>query len=286
MTKLKNITRIAYKREPEKGERGAIPRVSTWQPDKTYYAGAEGETFADFVYYMGLYYRCTTTHTSTSSVTPYASINTLKDGKWDIESNFELIATKVAFVGDGGEGWIIDNGEITHTSGKLSLTKDGCIKASNGNFEVDSEGNVYAKSGVFEGFSKTKFIGFTAGATKISHGVYKVSDNFNLIADGGDYSSYSVVLRLPDDASYVGAVLNVYDYPVKTRSSPTLSIEGTMLCQSSVNSYSFVPISKITAPIGGLIQFIGVPHLGGCAWMISIVQMPSAYIDDDYNSKV
>lgn len=142
MTKLKNITRISYKRDPEKGERGAIPRVSTWQTGKTYYAGAEGETFVDFVYYDGLYYRCTTTHTSTSSVTPYASINTLKDGKWDIESNFELIATKVAFVGDGGEGWVIDNGEITHTSGLISLSKDGSIVTSNGRYTVDNTGKL------------------------------------------------------------------------------------------------------------------------------------------------
>ncbi|MBR6631839.1 MAG: hypothetical protein IKK89_07840 [Alistipes sp.] len=142
MTKLKNITRISYKRDPEKGERGAIPRVSTWQPMKTYFAGAEGETFVDFVYYDGLYYRCTNTHTSTSKTTPYASINTLKDGKWDIESNFELIATKVAFVGDGGEGWVIDNGEITHTSGLISLSKDGSIVTSNGRYTVDNTGKL------------------------------------------------------------------------------------------------------------------------------------------------
>ena len=142
MPKLKNITRIAYKRDPEKGERGAIPRVSTWEPNKTYYSGSEGETFVDFVYYEGLYYRCTKTHSSTSSVTPYASINTLKDGKWDIESNFEMIATKVAFVGTGGEGWIIDNGEITHTSGLVSLSKDGSIVTSNGRYTVDNTGKL------------------------------------------------------------------------------------------------------------------------------------------------
>lgn len=142
MPKLKNITRIAYKRDPEKGERGAIPRVSSWEPNKIYYSGAEGETFVDFVYYDGLYYRCTITHTSASSETPYASINTLKDGKWDIESNFEMIATKVAFVGNGGEGWIIDNGEIRHTSGLISMSKDGSIVTSNGRYTVDSTGKL------------------------------------------------------------------------------------------------------------------------------------------------
>lgn len=154
MTKLKNITRIAYKRDPEKGERGSIPRVSTWEPNKTYYSGARGETFVDFVYYDGLYYRCTKSHTSTSSVTPYASTNT-KDGKWDIESNFEMIATKVAFVGKGGEGWIIDGGEIVHTSKKIRLASDGSITTNEGRFMVDASGRlvcdeVYIKDSTLE----------------------------------------------------------------------------------------------------------------------------------------
>lgn len=155
MTKLKNITRISYKRDPEKGERGAIPRVSTWQPMKTYFAGAEGETFVDFVYYDGLYYRCTTTHTSTSKTTPYASINTLKDGKWDIESNFEMIATKVAFVGENAEGWIIDNGEIRHTSGEISLSLDGSIETNSGRYRVDSTGKLICEEAEIKNSSLT-----------------------------------------------------------------------------------------------------------------------------------
>lgn len=53
-----------------------------------------------------------------------------------------MIATKVAFVGDGGEGWIIDNGEITHTSGLISLSKDGSIVTSNGRYTVDNTGKL------------------------------------------------------------------------------------------------------------------------------------------------
>lgn len=155
MTKLKNITRISYKRDPEKGERGAIPRVSTWETGKTYYSGAVGETFVDFVFYDGLYYRCTATHTSTSSATPYASINTLKDGKWDIESNFELIATKVAFVGENAEGWIIDNGEIRHTSGEISLSLDGSIETNSGRYRVDSTGKLICEEAEIKNSSLT-----------------------------------------------------------------------------------------------------------------------------------
>lgn len=281
MAKLKCITRISHKRNPEKGERGAISRITDWAEGVVYCSGASGETFVDIVYYGGLYYRCTTTHTSTSNTNPYTSIQA-GSKLWTTESNFALIATKVAFVGEGADGWIIENGQMTHTSGKLAITKDGCIRASNGNFEVDSEGNIYAKSGTFEGFMRTNFEGFTAGAKKISNGVFEVSDKFNLIADGA--YGYEVLLRLPTDAKYIGAVLNVYDHPIKTRSSPILSIEGVMLWSGSLSSTfgGFDPISKITAPNGGLIQLIGVPLVGECAWMISTLQMPAAYMNDDY----
>lgn len=283
MTKLKNITRIAFKRDPEKGERGAISRVTDWAEGVVYCSGASGETFADIVYYSGLYYRCVKTHTSTSNTNPYTSIQSGGE-LWTVASDFALVATKVAFVGEGAEGWIIENGQMTHTSGKLSLTKDGCIKASNGNFEIDADGNIYAKSGTFEGFMRTNFEGFSTGATKISDGVYKVADKFNLIADGG--WSYEVTLQLPSSTEYIGAVLNVYDHPIKTRSSTILSVEGTMFWSGLVSDYGFNPISKITAVNGGLIQLIGVPYLGECAWMISTLQMPGAYINDDYTITV
>lgn len=141
MTKLKNITRIAYKRDPEKGERGAIPRIRQWQVRVRYLAGGEGETFIDFVYYEGQYYRCLTTHTSASMTNPYASVSD-NNGLWDIENNFDLVATKVAFVGNGGEGWIIDNGEIRHTSGEISLSLDGSIETNSGRYRVDSTGKL------------------------------------------------------------------------------------------------------------------------------------------------
>lgn len=141
MTKLKSITRIAYKRDPEKGERGAIPRVTKWQPLRLYYSGADGETFVDFVYFDGLYYRCVTTHTSSTAINPFASVQA-GEKRWEVESSFELIATKVAFVGDEGEGWIIDNGEITHTSGLISMSKDGSIVTSNGRYTVDNTGKL------------------------------------------------------------------------------------------------------------------------------------------------
>lgn len=234
MNKLKNITRIAYKRDPEKGERGAISRVSTWQPNKTYYAGVEGETFVDFVYYDGLYYRCTTTHTSTSSVTPYASINTLKDGKWDIESNFELIATKVAFVGDGGEGWIIDNGEITHTSGLISLSKDGSIVTSNGRYTVDNTGKLICEEAeikdstlervVISGSMRSPFVSYD-GAWNWDSADTEADLHDNLSMPGG--GSFTLAADFPWGAKNNGRIVTIVNYKYNgSETSGKLSIRA------------------------------------------------------------
>lgn len=144
MTTVKNITRISYKKDPEKGERGAIPRVRDWGPGVQYMSGSAGEMYADYTYYDGLYYRCLVAHTSSSASTPYALVQA-NTGMWTIETNFQMIATKVAFIGEGGSGWIIDGGVIYHSSGKIALNADGSITTQNGKFSVDTEGHVYAE---------------------------------------------------------------------------------------------------------------------------------------------
>ena len=233
MTKLKNITRIAYKRDPEKGERGAIPRVSTWEPNKTYYSGSEGETFVDFVYYYGLYYRCTKTHTSTSNVTPYASTNT-KDGKWDIESNFEMIATKVAFVGKGGEGWIIDGGEIVHTSKKIRLASDGSITTNEGRFMVDADGRlvcdeVYIKDSTLErvvvkGSMRSPFVSYD-GAWNWDDADTEADLHDNLSMPGG--GSFTLAADFPWGAKNNGRIVTIVNYKYNgSETSGKLSISA------------------------------------------------------------
>jgi len=234
MTKLKNITRISYKRDPEKGERGAIPRVSTWETGKTYYSGAVGETFVDFVFYDGLYYRCTTTHTSTSSATPYASINTLKDGKWDIESNFEMVATKVAFVGNGGEGWIIDNGEITHTSGLISLSKDGSIVTSNGRYTVDNTGKLICEEAeikdstlervIISGSMRSPFVSYD-GAWNWDEADTEADLHDNLLMPGG--GSFTLAADFPWGAKNNGRIVTIVNYKYNgSETSGKLSISA------------------------------------------------------------
>lgn len=143
MTVVKNITRISYKKDPEKGERGALPRVSSWAPGKTYYSGNVGEVYVDYAYYDGVYYRCKITHNSDGTNTPYALVQ-MNSGIWEIETGFEMVATKVAFIGSEGSGWILDNGIIYHSSGKIALNANGSLSTSNGKFIVDADGHVYA----------------------------------------------------------------------------------------------------------------------------------------------
>jgi len=270
MAALKQITRISYKRNPEKGDpgpRGAQPRVRPWEEGLEFFCGAEGELYDDRAYYGRLYYHCLKSHKSTSANNPYASVQA-KDGVWEVDSSFRFMATSVGFIGEGADGWIIDNGVITHTSGKLSLTKEGAIVSSNGKFKVDAEGNLYAESGTFAGFLKVNFTSFTAGAKKITNGVYEVSDNFNLIANGS--SNFAVTLRLPSAAKFSGCVLNVYDTPIKTRSSATLSITGTMYWDGRISdSGGLGTTTKITLPRGGFVQFIGVPELERTVWIVT-----------------
>lgn len=272
MSAIRQITRISYKREPEKGERGAQPRVRAWNEGLDFYCGAEGELYDDRAYYNHLYYHCLKSHKSTSANNPYTSVQK-KDGIWEVDSSFSFMATSVGFIGEGADGWIIDNGVITHTSGKLSLAKDGSIVSSNGKFKVDVDGNLYAESGTFAGFLKVNFTLFSAGAKKISDGIYEVSDNFNLIADGGN-GAYSVTLRLPTAAKYAGCVLNVYDTPIKTRSSNTLSITGTIYWEGRISTTEgLATTTRLTFPRGGFVQFMGVPSsTSTTVWVVTSIQ--------------
>lgn len=218
MKGVKGITRIVLKREAEKGERGAIPRVGSWQPSKIYYAGASGEQFVDFVYYDGLYYRCLTTHTSESSNTPYALVQS-NAGIWNVENNFEMVATKVAFVGNGGEGWVIDNGVIYHTSGQISLSADGSIITQNGKFKVDENGVLHCKEAQIErstltdvymkGTIRSPFMEYEADWGTNNPTAMDLYDNIS--ADGG-IGGLSLASEIPWTPSQNGRTLTIVSY--------------------------------------------------------------------------
>lgn len=151
MIKAKHITRIAYKQLPEKGERGergAIRRITEWTGDSQYYSGADGEPYEDVVIYDGVYYQCLKSHVSNGHATPYMIVNG-GGNLWEVTTQFKFVCTKGLFIGSNSQGWIADAGRLYHTSGKIELSEDGSIMTSNGNFKVDQNGNMVAKSGTF-----------------------------------------------------------------------------------------------------------------------------------------
>lgn len=286
MIKAKHITRIAYKQPPEKGDpgaSGAIRRTSEWAGNVQYYSGAPGEEYQDIVLYNGAYYQCIKTHVSNANATPQMQVGST-GSNWGLMSGFKAIATKVIFVGDGISGWIIDNGRIYHSSGLIELNADGTIQTSNGKFSLDKNGNIVAMSGTFSGFLKIPFKSFADGASYLGNGVYRVSNNFNLYSDGY-MVGYEIGLQLPAAASFSGTLLTIYDSPVKTKSSPVL----TITCQSGASiyhpskkgTYGLSPVSSIRCERGGLIQLLAVNLYGGgdyCSWVVVSDVMPDAII--------
>lgn len=149
---LKHITRIAYKQPPEKGdkgERGARTRQIVWAAGIEFYSGADGEAYADFAYYNGQVYQCTKHHTSSSNETPYDSVEN-NTGYWRLVPSFANFSTKVLLLGTGKEGWIMDEGVIKHTSGKIQLMADGSIRAAGGETIVSKDGLFTTKGAVIE----------------------------------------------------------------------------------------------------------------------------------------
>lgn len=283
--KAKVITRIRFKQPPEKGEkgeRGAIRRVSEWKAGITYYSGAAGEPYQDMVYYKGIYYLCEQSHISNANATP-SQLVSWGAPLWSVASDYNFVCTKGLFIGDGDQGWIADEGRIYHTSGLIELAADGSIKTSNGAFKVDRNGNMIATSGTFSGFLKIPFKSFQEGATSLGNGLYRVSNNFNLYS-GGVPINYEIKLQLPSAGSYDGTLLTIYDNPVKTRSSPVLIITcqaGASIYHPSMKGdYGLRPASQIACTRGGLIQLLAVGVYGGdyCNWMVVSDIMPDAEI--------
>ena len=150
---------------------------------------------------------------------------------------------------------------------KFVVTVDENKKA-----KVTVNGEINATSGTFEGFLKIPFKTFGEGA--IQDPVtkeYIVSDYFNLKADGDRTEDYLYIINLPTDGKYVGTVLTIYDYPVKTRSSAAVQIKGKMYHPLNVGDYGLKLTTEINMGRGGTIQFlaVGEPIDGGnCVWQV------------------
>lgn len=244
---IKHITRIAYKRSPEKGdkgERGASIRQLVWDEGIEFYSGADGEEYEDFAFYGGSVYKCLIHHIA-GDETPYESVES-GDGLWCLVPSFENFATKVLLLGNGKEGWVMDKGVIKHTSGKIQLTADGQISAGGNTFTVDKDGNMVAKSGTFGNL--------TIGSTKTQHPCLKGTVSYD------EHEEHSIEIS-PEgfrlSASVDGEEVEAFDFMpyyyadmydrnesfrLKMRPGTSMSIEGGMIaglrpliCMSSAN---------------------------------------------------
>ena len=125
-----------------KGDRGPKTRISEWSSDSVEYLnGSDGDEFWDIVYYRdtatgkGGYFGCKADHTSSNSKKPVPlvgangewSVN-LNDDYWVYYPNYDFVATKVLNIGEGLQGWVIDEGKIQHTNSSVTLTSAGTIE--------------------------------------------------------------------------------------------------------------------------------------------------------------
>lgn len=215
--------------------------------------------------------------------------------------------------GPYADGWLTNAFSKTAISGGLALTGNIFAADSNGNvtagmmggnvenkndirffaggvtpenapFRVYEDGNLIAKSGVFSGFLRMPFKTFDEGATfNKSDYTYTVSNCFNLNSAARNQSGpYQVTLKLPNSPDYSGAVLTIFDSPVKSKSSPELIItceSGAYIYHpSKKGTYGLDPANSISCPRGGIIQFVGVETYGYTNWFIITDMMPDAVV--------
>ena len=210
------------------------------------------------------------------------------------------------------DGWLTNAFSKTVISGGLALTGNIFAADSNGNvtagmmggnienkndirffaggvtpenapFRVYEDGNLIAKSGVFSGFLRMPFKTLDEGATfNKSDNTYTVSNCFNLNSYANNKSGlYQVTLKLPNSSDYSGAVLTIFDSPIKTKSSPELIItceSGAYIYHpSKKGTYGLDPANSISCPRGGIIQFVGVTY-GYTYWFVITDMMPDAVV--------
>lgn len=160
----------------------------------------------------------------------------------------------------------------------------GGVTPENAPFRVYEDGNLVVKSGVFSGFLRMPFKTFDEGATyNSSDHTYTVSNCFNLNSYANNWSgSYEVTLKLPNIPDYSGAVLTIFDSPIKTRSSPTLVItcepDTYIYHPSKKGTVGLEPVTSISCTRGGIIQFVGVETYGYTYWFTVTDMMPDAVV--------
>lgn len=263
MTALKKVTRIAFRRDPEPGERGArgaTPRIRDYVVDVEYQAAEEGDEFQDWVFYEGQYYKCCKTHTPTGDQNPFDEIGHGYD-TWELESNFQLVATKVMFAGEGSTGWLIDKGRIYHSSGKAQFAAGGDMEWGE-NFKLSIDGVMNALAGVFSGRLQMKFQQIS------NYHTLTLEDSSSIWLQG---IMITAELNLPESDDFDGWMLSVFCYPRISKMDGDAVISGRIWCPHKTtgtpgSSLDLYYASQMFMSNGGFVQLIYSKY-SGC-WIL------------------
>lgn len=163
---------------------------------------------------------------------------------------------------------------------------EGIENAAQATTRIYEDGHVEMGTGVFSGYTRVPFKSLYEEGTDWDETTqkYTVNRNFNLVTMGQRYLGYYIVwINLPTSADYIGSVINIYDCPVRTRSSANVIIatdddESGILCSLGVDEtgLSCGTIQQVEC-YGGLVQLIAVPSIYSekCWWMVSYNTMLS-----------
>ena len=294
MTILKNISRISWKKDPEPGkpgERGAIARPRKFQIGLEYLSGAPGEEYIDYAFYNGVFYRCLISHIATGDETPFDEVQHGYD-TWRVENDMDFLSVRCLIVGDDGEGWIMENGQIRHTSGKVILGSDGSANYNN-KCTISPDGEIHAQVGIFEGYLRTNFVHLSEsdavygshitinGYQSIYRSGYKPQTDLNLITEGA-------TIILPSTPEYVGAIITICanNYPPYTKapSVPTVVYSGQKAAFRRPDAYETLEEAQdafdngyteeyVVSWVAGIKRFLGLPYVyngivQGVRWVI------------------
>lgn len=162
----------------------------------------------------------------------------------------------------------MDSTSITIQAEKIKL--EGAITA-NGNVFINEDGTIVANGGVFNGFIQFPFKWTTESdaipiSTTPGNYRYKLNKDMNLMAQ-------ALTLVLPNDASYNGAVVNVFNnvFPPWTYSSMTMFANVVREDGKAIYEVTTIQSTGYTAPTqiviaGNLFQFICVVHDDSVDW--------------------
>ena len=248
----------------------------------------------DFAY-IGAYYEARATITrvlreaaSTSSDLDYLRDN-FQNATTDIDGQSGVVLSGFVGVKDESDTKVVAGmagcalSETTDSKhGKLMLFAgaNGIENAGSATTRIYEDGHVELGTGVFSGYTRVPFKRLSEEGTDYDRATntHTVNKNFNLITQQVNFDSYVITIKLPTSADYLGSVINIYDCPVRTRSSSNVVIatddeESGILCSLGYDDrmLTYFPIQRLEC-FGGLIQFIAVPSVYSsdkCWWIVS-----------------